>query len=300
LFQFEKWCGENEREMPSDLRDEIEKFKESVAQGNIIDDQSQEELYERIGNVLSPLLYEFREHGRTVSPTFRFWDDFLTKVSLPLKLFLASSRTGNWEANQYAKCCFLPLLFASNRSTYAKYLTTQILGMNRLPIDVECGFKNGLFVGKLSDGKFNKVWMDYLLEVTQNKALKGTGGIIGLTLRGNALARWFLSRPLTGKYSQTFHKNVCQSSVKDKEKPKLHHSDTKSGRKHYNESCEKMATMFNATFIDPFDVTSHPTSLVNFGTGVEAPKDIQDDLLHCLEKGDESVKKCVEERLITT
>jgi len=33
--------------------------------------------------------------------------------------------------------------------------------------------------------------------------LKGSGGIIGLTLRGPALLRWFLSRPVTAQYSDT-------------------------------------------------------------------------------------------------
>ena len=36
---------------------------------------------------------------------------------------------------------------------------------------------------KLSEGKFNAVWMDYTIEATENKTLKGSGGIIGLTLR---------------------------------------------------------------------------------------------------------------------
>jgi hypothetical protein len=31
--------------------------------------------------------------------------------------------------------------------------------------------------------------MDYALEATENKAFKGTGGIIGLTLKDGALAR---------------------------------------------------------------------------------------------------------------
>ena len=57
-----------------------------------------------------------------------------------------------------------------------------------------------MFVSKLSEGKFNSVWIDYVLEATENKALKETGEMIGLTLKGQALARWFLARPVTSKF----------------------------------------------------------------------------------------------------
>ena len=43
--------------------------------------------------------------------------------------------------------------------------------------------------------------MDYVLEATENNALKSSDGIIGLTNQDNALTRWFLSRPVTVKYS---------------------------------------------------------------------------------------------------
>ena len=115
--------------------------------------------------------------------------------------------------HQFAKAELLPLMFASNISIYARYMSQQVLQMQYIPEEVINGFKEGLFSAKLSEGKFNSVWTDYVLEATQNKALKGSGGIFGLTLKGNALARWFLERPVTAKYSMTFHNQVCQSGV---------------------------------------------------------------------------------------
>ena len=114
---------------------------------------------------------------------------------LPLKLFISSTRLGLWNVNQYAKVEFLPLF----RSIYSKYMSHLTL-----PNDVNQGFHNGLFVSKLREGNFNSVWIDYVLEATENKTLKGADGIIGLTLKGNALARWFLARPVTAKYSMNF------------------------------------------------------------------------------------------------
>ena len=78
-------------------------------------------------------------------------------------------------------------------------MSYMILQMKHLPDDVMDGFQEGLFVSKLSEGKFNSVWIDYVLEATENKALKGTGGIIGLALKDQALARWFLARLFTAK-----------------------------------------------------------------------------------------------------
>jgi hypothetical protein len=97
-------------------------------------------------------------------------------------------------------------------------MTILLLQMNRLPSDVKTGFNDGLFVAKLSDSKFNDVWIDYVLEATEHKTLKGVGGIIGLTLKGNALARWFLARPVTAKYSMEFqvqmHLNATISTTR--------------------------------------------------------------------------------------
>ena len=188
---------------------------------------------------------------------------------LPLKLFLSSSRNGDWAVYQLSKKMLLPLLFVSNRSTYSRYMPVLILLMERLPECVKQSFIEGNFVAKLSEGKFNKVWMDYCLETTENKALKGTGGVIGLTMRESALARWFLARPVTAKYSNTFHRDICKhGSVGQKE------SKAKAKEKRWNDDLLKME-MFNGSFVDPFDISNSPQGLVNIasGAGFEFDKD---------------------------
>ncbi len=133
-------------------------------------------------------------------------------VLQPIKLFISSTRVGNWDVQQNAKLQLLPLLFVANRMNYARYLTVNILLMNRLPADVLTQFQDGNFVAKLTSGRFNSVWLDYTIEATENKALKGTGGIIGLTLRGSALARWFLARPIASQYAMKFRENVASTA----------------------------------------------------------------------------------------
>ena len=91
--------------------------------------------------------------------------------------------------------------------------------MNRLPPDVLAAFNDGLCVAKLSEGPFNAVWADYALEVTENKALKGTGGIIGLILKGTAL------ETETAKYSMIFQNELHRTMKPPQD---VHHTDNPS------------------------------------------------------------------------
>ncbi|KAH3709123.1 hypothetical protein DPMN_068584 [Dreissena polymorpha] len=127
--------------------------------------------------------------------------------------------------------------------------------MNMLPQDVEEGFLEGFYAAKLSYGTFNNVWLDYAFEATQNKNFKGSGGIVGLTLRENALACWFLARPISSRYSAIFHDSIDATSKPDDNK---HHSDRNSKRNQYDKAVMSMTNIFDGNFIDPFDVTKTP------------------------------------------
>ena len=64
----------------------------------------------------------------------------------------------------------------------------------------------------------------------ENKDLKSSGGIIGLTIQDNALTRWFLSHPVTVKYSVYFRENLAQQEVSNR-----HQTERESDKKCYNE-----------------------------------------------------------------
>ena len=112
---------------------------------------------------LQASLEEFEQEGKSLSPAIRFLDDFLKHVMLPIKLFIALSRFGVWEVNQCAKVEFLPIVFATNRSIYSKYMSYMILQRKHLNVlaDVMDGFQEERFFSKLSEGKF-KFCMDRL------------------------------------------------------------------------------------------------------------------------------------------
>ena len=113
-------------------------------------------------------------------------------------------------------------------------------------------------------------------------------------MKDGALARCFLSRPLTSNYSTMFHKSVCHTIEKDE----THHSDTKAKRENYNSSVNKMVSMFDSSFIDPFNTKKAPAGLVNFSTFQQTTEEIVMNMISCIDIGD-CKKKCVSERLET-
>lgn len=140
--------------------------------------------------------------------------------------------------------------------------------------------------------------MDYILEATENKALKGSGGVIGLTLRDSALARWFLSRPVTSKYSQVFQ-NTIRPSQRKKQKEHDHHSTSKAEINRWNKDITKVNNMFECgTFTCPFNIAKLPQGLINFASGSVATADVEDSLVGALDTGKVMAEDFVKDRLI--
>lgn len=110
---------------------------------------------------------------------------------------------------------------------------------------------------------------------TENKSLKGSGGIIGLTVKDSALSRWFLARPITAQYSNVFHREFGKGSRK-KRKETL----GQSAIKRWNDDVMKMIHMFEEAFIDPFNLNTPPIGLVNIATGTIATKEIEESFVY--------------------
>ena len=142
LMNFQKWCEEKGIVIPNEVCALLESatdlvtVTEPVTHPNVIT-----KTMDSIKLNILPLIQQFRIEGRSVSPTFRFWDDFLTKVMLPLKIYLASTKKAIWAAHQASKYELLKLLFASNRTNYARYMPVLLLLMQQLPDEVKAAFE---------------------------------------------------------------------------------------------------------------------------------------------------------------
>ena len=285
LLQFVQWAKETSHQISPVLLEKLDGL-------DIRNQDEIDKVMEMMQSEFLPVLEMFRSEGRAASSLFRFWDDYLTEVSLPIKMYLAASRHGIWDMYHFAKMKLLPFLFSSNRSVYSRYMPYMVLQMNRLPDDIVTSFNKGQFVSKLTAGCFNAVWYDYVLEVTENKALKSSGGIIGITHNDQALTRWFLSRPITAKYAIMYASSQSVSSTK-------HHTDTPFHTHAYNKCVTKMLDLFqNDCFIDPFSLDFPVSRLINIATGIEVPPDVENSLLKCRENGRKQLASFVEQRLM--
>jgi hypothetical protein len=108
-----------------------------------------ENIHEEVPTSLIAHLEAFRKAGHEASPTFKLWDDFRYKVLRPLKLFIAATRDNVWDVHQCAKSEFLPLLFAANRTNYARFLPILILHQRHLPPSITVPFQDSSFIAKL-------------------------------------------------------------------------------------------------------------------------------------------------------
>ena len=298
LLHFKKWCDTKSKTLPPETETLLCGLDKAFGIDGSQPYQTVQDVASTILPELQQLLGEFRAEGRSVSPNFALWDDFLRKVLLPFKLFISATRDGSWEVYQSSKVDLLPLLFASNRTTYSRYLPVLLLMMKRLPHEVLEAFAQGLFVARLSEGEFNGVWLDYTLETTENKALKGSGGIIGLTLRGEALTRWFLARPTTAKYTQIFQQELSKPEPQNTQKSQGHHSGGKTATQRWEADVQKMQALFSTSYMDPFDLTNPKANLINFATGVVATAEVEASLCGALDKGADMAEKFVSERFI--
>ena len=111
-----------------------------------------------------------------------------------------------------------------------------------------------------------------MLETTQNKDLKGSGGIIGLTLKGAALQWWYYARPVTASYSSYYEPERAGK----KSQPSQDHK--------WDDDIRKMKQVFaEGSFINPFEVLNDaPKGLVNLAIRVMAPQATQISMLNAL------------------
>ena len=79
---------------------------------------------------------------------------------------------------------------------------------------------------------------------------------------------WFLQRPVTAKYSLTFHSNVFKCQKKTQKGISIYFSGTRAMRKRFDNDVKRMTHMFEEIFIDPFDNDNSSDHPLNFASGV--------------------------------
>jgi hypothetical protein len=187
-------------------------------------------------------------------------------------------------------CVYVALyVYYTNGVNYSRWLPVYLLDMHFLPPDVRAAFESGQFAIRQKLGKFNGVWSDMATEKTVIRDSKGRGDIVGITRQKAALIRWSLTRhglaEFTGEMRITSGTVAIDESFHEEREP----AALKRDESHVN----LMREHVKQRMTNPFDVASHPKSLVNISTGIHAPTEIEVALTNAFDNGINMVKAFV-------
>ena len=210
---------------------------------------------------------------------------------------LRAERDGIFDLHLNAMCECLPWFRAAGRHNYAKYVPCYITDMKRLqqqhPESYQHLCQGGFVVRRTGHYNFNAVSTDQALEQTINKEGKSEGGIIGLTLRKDALTRWLMTRHVMAEYSDAFTTMCHHTSEKNRIHPELGKT-----RKPKDESdVAEIVKVINQNQ-NPFDLETVPPTLINIITGQVASAEVTQSLSGFLEKGQKKHTDFMENKLL--
>ena len=132
-------------------------------------------------------------------------------------------------------------------------------------------FRDGNFSVKRSNGKFNKVPSDQCIEQTINREQKCHGGIKGYSTSEGTVQRWVLTSHILAR---CFSKLDYDLLIENKQPtPK----DLGKSRMVFNNESAHRSYAVLSNWGNPFD---YRESLINLCSGIEAPKNIENDLLN--------------------
>ena len=158
------------------------------------------------------------EKNKSQSPNHALWFTYLRMVSILLQ-FTRADRDGIWDLHLSSLKMMLPYFHRFGHTNYVKYGPIYYAQMLMLPPAVEQEFRNGNFVVKIGESKFNPVAPNQSLEWLNGIGKRG-GGIVGITRSMTALSRWALSfnhRSKIAKYTKEMHDLDLSQNMSHKE-----------------------------------------------------------------------------------
>ena len=124
----------------------------------------------------------------------RLWVDCLVPPVYLAHLFIRAEREANYVLHMYCLTRMLPYFFAAGHWNYARYLSWHIYEfLTQLDEVALSPFYMGSHVCRHRDGTWNAVFSDQFGEQTYIRQCKARGGLVGMTLSPDQVARWILS-----------------------------------------------------------------------------------------------------------
>ena len=234
-------------------------------------------------------LYDEEDNG----PLKMFWRSYFEMVSL-LLTFIRAIREGNWPLHLECIREMLPWYFAYDHVNYARYLPVYLMHMIQLPEthpEAQMMLENGDFgVQRNSEHGFSQLPVDQTIEQTLNRSTKTNGGIVGFSLKKNAVQRWLLTA-----HSRTRFVDKCRMMTSKKEDNRPHKEAGKSRMKRDEEDVSKVMEVVS-NWTDPFEPSEELASL---SSGCVVTETIKLDLLAAKDKGTVALTAFVEDKLLS-
>jgi hypothetical protein len=181
----------------------------------------------------------FDERECEAKHTFRMIRQYMHLFEL-LLLFIRATRTGNWgmhlaSVEQMVKYFFA--LDVTNYSGMMAWYLTEMYTLKDSDPDIWKEFEAGNWVVCRSTTPFCALGADEALE-QQNRAMKVTGGLVGITQQPNALARYFLIAPELNRICQ---ETMQMTGMAEHRNMRRHHHDNISAVRTQETAITKIA-----------------------------------------------------------
>lgn len=204
------------------------------------------------------------------SRTARLWVDCFIKPMLSVLKFVRAEREADWPLHVLTVKEIIPLFFAAGHHNYGRYGLFYARSIEAMPEKLEEQFLKGQHTMHHKPGIFNGIWSDMAIETTYMRYGHGHSGIIGLTMKPEALKTWTMSIHAI---------NTVMSGINTidevGDESQSHHKEESKGRMRTDTRDRKALREKLSMVIDPLDPEQHlKDGLVNIVTGnvVSDPK----------------------------
>ena len=160
----------------------------------------------------TPLEFDEWKHKKSSQqPQFSYWNTTMKLQHILLK-FLKAQREGDFPNYVDSLRAIVPWMFILDHWNYARWMSVHIYDLemlgNTCP-SVHIEFVKGHFVTQKGSHKFSMIAHDQVHEQL-NAAVKGEGGIIGITENEAALKRWMVAGPEIAAVLSEYEDRFCQ------------------------------------------------------------------------------------------
>ena len=222
-------------------------------------------------------------HARS-SRTTKLWVDGLIKPVFLMMLFYRAEKEADWPLHLRAVSLMIPYFFTAGHHNYARYGLYYLRSSEAIPDEICRQFLQGEHVTRHLAGAWNGMWTDMMIETTFMRYGKGPRGLIGITLKPNAMKTWALSL------------HICCRIQKDIREMTQHEMSTRN--RHKEEMKSRMLSDANdrekprnklEESINPLDSAQHPEEgILNIVSGRISPDEVNVD--RALEIGETTMK----------